>query len=72
MSAGHVDAIEKTAEGFENLTREEIRGLFMASDDEIDRAVSMGCPVNPDGTFRFVSVLAWTERTLGEVNGAKR
>lgn len=72
MSAGHDETIEKTAEGFENLTREEIRGLFKATDDEIDRAVSMGCPVNPDGTFRFVSVLAWTERTLGEVNGAKR
>lgn len=58
--------------GFDRLGRAEILQLLGATESELERGLALGLPQNQDGTFHFVRVLAWIERTVGDVHGTKR
>lgn len=49
------------------LTTEELATLLQKPASAIDDVlVKHKCPRNPDGTWKFLTVLAWTERKLAE------
>lgn len=67
----HEETVSTSIEGPENLTRAEVLRVFGATDHELTAALNDGLPENPDGTFRFVAVLAWIECRLGTLHSAK-
>jgi hypothetical protein len=68
---GHAENLELPA-GFEALDRDQLLKVLDATGEELERGLGLGMPQNGDGTFHFVRVLAWIEKTLGDVHGAKR
>ena len=56
----------------DRLDRAAVLKMFGGTEDELQRALALGMPQNGDGSFHFVRVLAWVEKTVGDLHGVKR
>ena len=55
-----------TTQDLNNLTDEQLAKFMQAPIGDIEKLREFGCPSNPDGTWKYVVVLAWTEQRIGE------
>lgn len=47
------------------LTDEQLAALMQAPVSDVQTMKEAGCPSNPDGTWKYLTVLAWVEHRLG-------